>query len=145
MATPWSRSSPSQKPAIARLCARYAPYRSVASSISNNGAQNDEYTTWCSNPSKSSARLRSAGSTAPSAACRLRPSAYQVVTQGDQAGALVLGVLPLARVDAVRDHHRLDVRQPVTHRGIDVVAQEARPLHEVAVRVDDAASARVRH
>ena len=71
--------------------------------------------------------------------------ANEVVTQPDQSGALVLGVLPHARIDAVRNHHGIDVRQPVAQRWIDVVAQEARPLHEVAVRVDDAANARVRH
>ena len=71
--------------------------------------------------------------------------ANEVVTQPDQSGALVLGVLPCARIDAVRHHHCIDVRQAVAERWIDVVAQEARPLHQVAVRVDDAANARVRH
>ncbi len=75
----------------------------------------------------------------------LRPTADEVVAQPDQSRALVVRVLPLARVDAVRDHHCLDVREAVAQLGIDVVAQEARPLHEVAVRVDDAASPGVRH
>ena len=35
----------------------------------------------------------------------LRPSLDEVVTQPDQALALVVGVLPVTRVDAVRDHH----------------------------------------
>ena len=75
----------------------------------------------------------------------LRASLDEVVAQPDQSVALVVRVLPVARVDAVRHHHGLDVRQAVTQLRVDVIAQEARPLHEVAVRVDDAATPGVRH
>ncbi len=43
----------------------------------------------------------------------LGPSPNQVVAQLDQARPLVLRVLPLRRIDAVRDHDGLDVRQTI--------------------------------
>ena len=43
----------------------------------------------------------------------LGPSPDQVVAQLDQPRPLVLRVLPPRRIDAVRDHDSLDVRQPI--------------------------------
>ncbi len=43
----------------------------------------------------------------------LGPAPNQVVTQLDEARPLILGVLPVRRIDAVRDHDGLEVRQTI--------------------------------
>ena len=75
----------------------------------------------------------------------LRATTHEVVTEVDEVCPLLLGVLPPRGVDTVRDHHRFDVRQAVAQRRIDVIGQEPRPLHQMAVGIDDAPAPCVRH
>ena len=74
----------------------------------------------------------------------LRPALDEAVAQLDQRVALVVRVLPPTSGRG-RCACRLDVGEAVAQRGVDVVAEEARPLHEVAVGVDDPATPGVRH
>ena len=82
--------------------------------------------------------LRSVGSTAPRAACHFGPRLDELVAEVDERG-------PLARRCGRRRRGRGPVRPPpsggrrVTDRRVGVVDEEARPLHHVAVGVDDPA------
>ncbi len=99
-ATPCRRASPAQNAAIARLWARYAPWRSTGSAIENSGAHSEENTTWWRKPSRSRAVLRSAGSTPPSAACHFGPRLISSSPSATSASRSSSSVRPSGQVES---------------------------------------------